>query len=241
MSKPIYKRILLKFSGEALAGDKRFGYDPDILNQLGDEIVAAKEVGIEMGIVIGGGNLFRGLDASKNGMNRIRADYIGMLATVMNALAMQDVLESKGLEVRVMSAIQMIEVAEPMIIRLADEYLKKGNVVIFCAGTGRPFFSTDTGAALRAIEIKADAIIKATKVDGVFDKDPEKFPDTHFFREIDYQTAIEKKLKVMDMTAITLCQDNDLPIIVYNMKQSGNLRRLLLGETVGTVIRKSRI
>lgn len=240
MPKSAYKRVLLKFSGEALAGEKHFGYDPAVLDLLGDEICSAKQLGIEIGIVIGGGNIFRGLAASQNGMNRVRADYMGMLATVINALAVQDVLESKGLKVRVMSAIQMIEVAEPMIIRLADEYLEKGDVVIFSGGTGRPFFSTDSGAALRAVEIRADAIIKATKVEGVYDKDPEKFTDAKFYAHLDYQTAIEKQLKVMDLTAITLCQDNNLPIIVYNMKKAGNLKRLLLGEPVGTIINRSR-
>lgn len=236
MSEAYYKRVLLKFSGEALAGEKRFFIDPSVLDQLCEEICSAKSLGIEIGIVIGGGNIFRGLSASQQGMDRVKADYMGMLATVINALAIQDALERKDLKVRVMSAIGMIEVAEPMIVRKANAYLENGEIVIFCAGTGRPFFSTDTGAALRAAEIKADAILKATKVDGVYDKDPEKNPDARFFNTLDYQTAIEKQLKVMDLTAITLCQDNDIPIIVYNMKKSGNLKRILMGERIGTII-----
>ncbi len=236
MSKVKYQRVLLKFSGEALAGDRASGIDPAMLNRLCDELVAVKELGIQLGIVIGGGNIFRGLNASQQGMDRVKADYMGMLATVINALAVQDALESRGLKVTVMSAIQMIEVAEPMVVRKAVEYLSKGHIVIFSAGTGRPFFSTDTGAALRAVEIQADAIIKATKVDGVYDKDPVKFSDAQFYRYLDYQTAVEKKLKIMDLTAITLCQDNQLPILVYNMKKPGNLRRLLLGEEIGTII-----
>jgi len=236
MSKVKYQRVLLKFSGEALAGARASGIDLAMLNRLCDELAEVKELGIQLGIVIGGGNIFRGLNASQQGMDRVKADYMGMLATVINALAVQDALESRGLKVTVMSAIQMIEVAEPMVIRKAVEYLSKGRIVIFSAGTGRPFFSTDTGAALRAVEIQADAIIKATKVDGVYDKDPVKFSDAQFYRNLDYQTAVEKKLQIMDLTAITLCQDNQLPILVYNMKKPGNLRRLLLGEEIGTII-----
>lgn len=236
MSKAKYQRVLLKFSGEALAGDKGFGIDPAVLDNVCTEIHSAKELGIELGIVIGGGNIFRGLAASERGMDRVKADYMGMLATVINALAVQDALESRGLKVTVMSAIQMMDVAEPMIIRKAEEYLKSGHIVIFSAGTGRPFFSTDTGAALRAVEIHADAIIKATKVDGVYDKDPVKHSDAVFFKTLNYQTVVEKQLKVMDLTAITLCQDNNLPVLVYNMNVKGNLRRLLEGEDIGTLI-----
>jgi len=236
MLKAKYQRVLLKFSGEALAGDKGFGIDPTVLDEVCTEIQAAKELGIELGIVIGGGNIFRGLAASERGMDRVKADYMGMLATVINALAVQDALESRGLKVTVMSAIQMIDVAEPMIIRKADEYLKSGHIVIFSAGTGRPFFSTDTGAALRAVEIHADAIIKATKVDGVYDKDPVKYSDAVFYKTLDYQTVVENQLKVMDLTAITLCQDNKLPILVYNMNVKDNLCRLLTGEDIGTLI-----
>jgi len=236
MLKAKYQRVLLKFSGEALAGHKGFGIDPTVLDEVCTEIQAAKELGIELGIVIGGGNIFRGLAASERGMDRVKADYMGMLATVINALAVQDALESRGLKVTVMSAIQMIDVAEPMIIRKADEYLKSGHIVIFSAGTGRPFFSTDTGAALRAVEIHADAIIKATKVDGVYDKDPVKYSDAVFYKTLDYQTVVENQLKVMDLTAITLCQDNKLPILVYNMNVKDNLCRLLTGEDIGTLI-----
>ncbi|MBU0710693.1 UMP kinase [bacterium] len=236
MLKAKYQRVLLKFSGEALAGAKGFGIDPAVLDDVCTEIQSAKDLGIELGIVIGGGNIFRGLAASERGMDRVKADYMGMLATVINALAVQDALESKGMKVTVMSAIQMIDVAEPMIIRKAEEYLKNGQIVIFSAGTGRPFFSTDTGAALRAVEIHADAIIKATKVDGVYDKDPVKHPDAILFKTLNYQTVVENQLKVMDLTAITLCQDNKLPILVYNMNVKGNLRRLLTGEDIGTLI-----
>jgi len=235
-----YHRVLLKFSGEALSGEKGSGIDAAVIDQLTDEIVSASELGIELGLVIGGGNIFRGISASQRGMNRIKADYMGMLATVINALAVQDALESKGAKVMIMSAIQMIEVAEPMAVRKALEYLSNGQIVIFSAGTGRPFFSTDTAAALRAVEIQADAIVKATKVDGVYDRDPVTHPDAKFYRQLDYQTVVEKRLKVMDLTAITLCQDNHLPILVYNMKVPGNLRRLLLGEEVGTVISGGR-
>lgn len=239
MVKTPYKRVLLKFSGEALAGEKHIGFDPEMINQIAAEIKSASELGVQIGIVFGGGNIFRGLSVAGQAMDRVRADYMGMLATVINALAMQDALEKLGLRVHVFSAIQMIEVAELMIVRDARHYLEQGEIVIFSAGTGRPFFSTDSGAALRAVEIKADAIIKATKVDGVYDKDPEKYPDAKFFERLDYQTAVEKRLKVMDLTAITLCQDNELPIIVYNMKTPGNLRKVLTGEKIGTMITRS--
>jgi uridylate kinase len=209
MSKAQYHRVLLKFSGEALAGEQGSGIDQAVLDQLCTEIISAKDLGVELGIVIGGGNIFRGLGASQQGMDRVKADYMGMLATVINALAVQDALESKGLSVTVMSAIQMIEVAEPMVIRKAK---------------------------LRAVEIHADVIIKATKVNGVYDKDPVKYSDAKFYSRLDYQTAVEKQLKVMDLTAITLCRDNQLPVLVYNMKVAGNLRRLLMGEKIGTII-----
>ncbi|MFH1212879.1 MAG: UMP kinase [Candidatus Neomarinimicrobiota bacterium] len=240
MTTTAYKRVLLKFSGEALAGEKHIGFDPEMMRQIAGEIKSAAELGVQMGIVFGGGNIFRGLSIAGQSMDRVKADYMGMLATVINALAMQDALEKLGLKVRIFSAIHMIEVADLMVIRNARRYLSQGEVVIFSAGTGRPFFSTDSGAALRAVEIQADAIIKATKVDGVFDKDPEKFADAKFFNKLDYQTVVEKRLKVMDLTAITLCQDNDLPIIVYNMKVPGNLRKILTGEKVGTIISRSR-
>lgn len=231
-----YKRVILKFSGEALAGEKRTGFNPEMIQQIANEIKSVAGLGVQMGIVFGGGNIIRGLSATGQTMDRVKADYMGMLATVINALAMQDALEKLGLRAHVFSAIQMIEVAELMIIRNARKYLDRGEIVIFSGGTGRPFFSTDSGAALRAVEIQANAIIKATKVDGVYDKDPEKYADARFFEKLDYQTAVEKRLKVMDLTAITICQDNDLPIIVYNMKVPGNLRKVLTGAKVGTLI-----
>lgn len=240
MATTLYKRVLLKFSGEALAGEKHIGFDPEMIRQIANEIKSAADLGVQMGIVFGGGNIFRGLSVAGQAMDRVKADYMGMLGTVINALAMQDALEKLGLRVHVFSAIQMIEVAELMIVRNARKYLDRDEIVIFSGGTGRPFFSTDTGAALRAVEIKAEAIIKATKVDGVFDKDPEKNADARFYDRLDYQTAVEKRLKVMDLTAITICQDNDLPIIVYNMKIRGNLRKVLTGEKTGTIIKRSQ-
>jgi len=239
MTKVLYKRVLLKFSGEALAGQKHTGLDPEMITQIATEIKSAAEAGVQMGIVFGGGNIFRGLSVAGEAMDRVRADYMGMLGTVINALAMQDALEKLGLRTHVFSAVPMIEVAELMIIRNARNYLDHGEIVIFSGGTGRPFFSTDSGAALRAVEVQAEAIIKATKVDGVFDKDPEKYDDAKFYSRLDYQTAIEKRLKVMDLTAITICQDNNLPIIVYNMKIPGNLRKVLTGANVGTLITRS--
>jgi len=231
-----YKRILLKLGGEALAAEDGFGIDPDKATHIAQRVQEIHEMDVDVAIVIGAGNLWRGISGDHAGMDRATADYMGMLATVINALAVQDALESRGLKVTVMSAIQMIDVAEPMIIRKADEYLKSGHIVIFSAGTGRPFFSTDTGAALRAVEIHADAIIKATKVDGVYDKDPVKYSDAVFYKTLDYQTVVENQLKVMDLTAITLCQDNKLPILVYNMNVKDNLCRLLTGEDIGTLI-----
>ena len=231
-----YKRVLLKFSGEALAGEKRFGIDADILDRITDEIIAAKALGVEFGVVIGGGNIFRGIQAEKWGIGRIKADQMGMLATVINALAMQEMLERKNQEVHHLSAIRMVEIAEPMILPRAIEYLEKGRIVLFSSGTGNPFFSTDSAAALRAAEIRADAIIKATKVDGVYDKDPIQFPDAKFYPSLDYQTIIEKQLKVMDLTAITMCRDNHIPMVVYNMNTSGDLKRILRGQKIGTMI-----
>ncbi|HPC36108.1 MAG TPA: UMP kinase [Candidatus Marinimicrobia bacterium] len=236
-----YKRVILKFSGEALAGEKGANFDPDIIRQIAVEIKSAADLGVQMGIVFGGGNIIRGLSGVGKSLDRVQADYMGMLATVINALAMQDALEKLGLKAHVFSAIQMIEVAELMIIRNARKYLDRGEIVIFSAGTGRPFFSTDSGAALRAVEVQAEAIIKATKVDGVYDKDPEKFNDAQFYDQLDYQTVIEKRLKVMDLTAITICQDNNLPIIVYNMKTPGNLHKILTGEKIGTLISRSQL
>lgn len=236
MSELAYKRILLKFSGEALAGEKHFGIDPEIINKIGVEVHSVKKLGVEIGIVIGGGNIFRGMSASKRGMNRVTADYMGMLATVINALAFRDTLERIGLRTHVMSAIRIEKVTEEVVISKAIGYLESGEIVIFCGGTGNPFFSTDSAAALRAAEIEADAIVKATKVDGVYDKDPERYPDAQFFKELDYQTIIENQLKVMDLTAVTFCQENSLPILVCNMKKEGYLKRLLMGEKIGTIV-----
>jgi len=236
MTSPQYQRVLLKFSGEALAGEHHTGFDPATIQYIAGEIKSSAELGIQIGLVFGGGNIFRGVSLAAREMDRVKADYMGMLATVINALAMQDALETLGLKVRVMSAIQMLDVAEPMVIRHAIEYLERGEIVIFSAGTGRPFFSTDSGAVLRALEIKADVIIKATKVDGVYDKDPMLYPDAQFFKQLDYDTALQKQLRVMDQTAFALCRDNNLPIIVYNLKNAGNLKRILSGECIGTLI-----
>lgn len=236
MSELKYKRIILKFSGEALSGNKGYNIDLSVVDYICDEIISAKKLGTEIGIVIGGGNIIRGLSAEKIGVNRVKADYMGMLATIINALTIQDRLEQRGIQVIIMSAIQMIEVAEPIVIDKADKYLKSGDIVIFAGGTGHPFFTTDSGAALRAAELNMDAFIKATKVDGVYDKDPEKYSEANLYVKLDYQTALEKRLRVMDLTAFTLCKDNRIPIIVYNMKKKGNLQRILQGEQIGTLI-----
>jgi len=236
-----YPRVLLKLSGEALAGDKGFGYDFDAVGRFADEIVALKETGVSVGLVIGGGNIVRGSLLSKTGMDRVAADYMGMLGTVINALAVQDVLERKGIDTRVMTAIRMEEIAEPYIRRRAIRHLEKGRIVIFAAGTGNPFFSTDSAAALRAAEIKADVILKATKVDGVYSADPMKDPTATRFDCITYLEVLEKQLKVMDSSAISLCMDNNLPIIVFNMKQPGNIARVLtIGSGIGTRVCRER-
>ena len=233
-----YDRVLLKFSGEALAGSKRFGIDNDVLDYLTDEILSLKEFELDIGIVIGGGNIFRGIDITTEGVNRIRADYMGMLGTVINGIAIQDYLIRKGAKVRVLSAIRMDEVADPMIIRNVQEYFDDDYIVIFTGGTGRPFFSTDSGAALRASEINADLFIKATKVDGVYTADPVKNKDAKLYKNLDYDTAIQNKLGVMDTTAFSLCQDNNIPIMVYNMMNSGDLKNSLISDNVGTLITK---
>ncbi|HMA61329.1 MAG TPA: UMP kinase [bacterium] len=233
-----YNRVLLKFSGEALAGSKRFGIDNDVLDYITDEILSLKEFDLDIGIVIGGGNIFRGVDITTEGVNRIRADYMGMLGTVINGIALQDYLIRKDAKARVLSAIRMEEVADPMIIRDVEEYFDQGNILIFTGGTGRPFFSTDSGAALRASEIGADLFIKATKVDGVYTADPTKNKEAKLYKKLDYDTAIHNKLGVMDTTAFSLCQDNDIPIMVYNMMKSGNLKNSLIKDDVGTLISK---
>jgi uridylate kinase len=236
MSSPAYKRILLKLSGEALMGDKGFGIDPAVASQVAADIAEVHSLGIEVAVVIGGGNIFRGVAASARGMDRATGDYMGMLATVINALALQDAIETKGVVTRVVTAIEMRAVAEPFIRRRAMRHLEKGRVVILAAGTGNPFFTTDTAAALRAMEIKADVILKATKVDGIYTADPVTHPDARKFDRITYLSFIEQGLKVMDTTAITLCMDNRLPIIVFNLRTPGNLRRAALGEAVGSLV-----
>jgi uridylate kinase len=237
MSEPRFKRVLLKLSGEALMGDAGYGIDPAIIEDLAIQIRTATDAGVEVAIVVGGGNIFRGVAGSAEGMDRAQADYIGMLATVMNALAIQDVLEKAGVFTRVMSAIEMQSVAEPYIRRRAIRHLEKGRVVIFAAGTGNPYFTTDTTAALRALEIGADCIMKATRVDGVYDDDPRVNPDAVRFDELTYMDVLRLGLKVMDSTAITLAMDNDLPIIVFNIQDDGNIVRALSGEHVGTIVR----
>ncbi len=235
-----YRRILLKLSGEALAGEKGGGIDPATLAQIADELIDVHSLGVEMALVIGGGNIFRGVAASTAGMDRASADYMGMLATLINALALQDALESRGAKTRVLSALEVQKVAEPYIRRRAIRHLEKGRLVIFGAGTGNPFFTTDTAASLRAMEIGADIVMKATRVDGVYDKDPHKFKDARMFRRLSYLDVLTRKLAVMDSTAISLCHDNKLPILVFNMTRPGNVRRVVLGEPLGTLVVEDR-
>lgn len=231
-----YKRILLKLSGEALLGKQNFGVDSEVVEHISDEIASIRDTGIEIGIVIGGGNIYRGLSAAQQGVDRVTGDQMGMLATVINSLAIQNALEIRNIYTRVQSAIKMDEIAEPFIRRRAIRHLEKKRVVIFAAGTGSPYFTTDTAAALRAIEIKADVIIKGTKVDGVYDADPEKNPDAKMFDTLNYNDVLEKDLRVMDLTSITLCKENNLPIQVFNMNGKGNLAKLVSGEKIGTII-----
>ena len=231
-----YSRVLLKLSGEALAGDKAMVFDFERINRFADEIKGIADMGVSVGLVIGGGNIVRGSQLSKNGMDRVTADYMGMLGTVINALALQDVLERKGLDTRVMTAIRMEELAEPYIRRRALRHLEVGRTVIFAAGTGNPYFSTDTAAALRAIQIKADVIIKATSVDGIYSADPKTDPNATFYETISYRDVMVEELRVMDQTAITLCKENALPLIVLNIHQPGAVLRALRGEDVGTLV-----
>jgi uridylate kinase len=233
---PAYKRILVKLSGEALAGDQKFGINSEVVNSIADQIAQVSQLGVEIGIVIGGGNIFRGLAASKAGFDRVSADYMGMLATVINALAVQDALEKKDLETRVLTAIKMEEIAEPFIRRRAIRHMEKKRIAIFAGGTGNPYFTTDTTAALRAIEVEAEVIFKGTKVDGVYDKDPVKHSDAVKFDELTYLDVVEKGLEVMDLTAVTLAMDNKLPIEVFNMGTPGNLKRVVMGEPIGTKV-----
>lgn len=236
MSDYTYKRVLLKLSGEALMGNTGYGIDPKVADMLAHQVADVVNDGIELAIVVGGGNIFRGLAGSANGMDRSQADYIGMLATIMNALALQDAFEKLGVPTRVQSAIAMHQVCEPYIRRRAMRHLEKGRVVIFAAGTGNPYFTTDTTAALRACEIDADCLMKATKVDGIFDTDPVKNPDAKRYERVSYLEVISKELKVMDSTAIALAKDNKMPIIVFNVETEGNIKRALKGEPVGTVV-----
>jgi uridylate kinase len=231
---PAYRRILLKASGEALMGAQNYGVDVKVARSIAEEIKAVRDLGVEVAVVVGGGNIFRGVSESAGDMDRSSADYIGMLATVMNAVVLQDALEKVGVHTRVLSAIHIPQVGEPFIRRRAIRHLEKGRVVIFAAGTGNPYFTTDSAAALRALEIKADAILKATKVDGVYTADPVKDPAATRYDCITYQEVLEQHLKVMDASAISLCMDNDLPIVVFNMRTPGNIVRVVSGETVGT-------
>ncbi|MBI5181458.1 MAG: UMP kinase [Nitrospirae bacterium] len=236
MPKPKFKRILLKISGEALMGNKGYGIDPDVINVIAKEIKEVYKLGIQIAVVIGGGNIYRGLAGSARGMERASADYMGMLATVLNALTLQDALEKLNVYTRVQTAIEMRELAEPYIRRRAIRHLEKKRVVIFAAGTGNPFFTTDTAASLRAMEIGADVILKGTKVDGVYDSDPMKNKDAKKYDKLNYLEVLQRGLKVMDATAISLCMDNNLPIIVFNLKRRGNIKRIVLGKKVGTLV-----
>jgi len=233
---PGFKRILLKLSGEALAGAASFGIDADRVKALAREVADVAASGVQVGVVVGGGNIFRGIALAARNMDRVTGDHMGMLATVINSLAMSDALEQMGIPTRVMSAIEMHQVAEPYIRRRAIRHLEKGRIVIFAAGTSNPYFSTDTAATLRALEIKADVIAKATRVDGVYDKDPLKFSDAVMFKEISYLDVLSKGLGVMDATSIAMCRDNKLPILVFNLNTTGNIMRMSMGEPVGTVI-----
>jgi len=234
--RPAYKRVLLKLSGEALMGEQTYGIDPAVATQIARDIAEIQGMGVETAIVIGGGNIFRGVAASARGMDRATADYMGMLATVINALALQDALEQQGVVTRVVTAIEMRAVAEPFIRRRAIRHLEKGRVVVFGAGTGNPYFSTDTAAALRAMEIKAEVILKATKVDGIYDADPMLKPNANRFDRISYLQVLEQGLQVMDATAISLCMDNRLPIVVFSLRTPGNIKRAIVGEPVGSLV-----
>jgi uridylate kinase len=234
--KILYKRILLKLSGESLMGELEFGIDPKVVNQFADDILAAHNLGAEVAVVVGGGNIYRGVKGSVDGVQKVQGDYMGMLATMINSLALQNTLESKGVYTRLMSAITMTAIAEPFIRRKAIRHLEKGRIVIFGSGTGNPYFTTDTAAALRASEIDAEAVLKGTRVDGIYDSDPEKNPKAVRIPEISYTDVISKGLRIMDMTAITMCQENKLPIIVFNMNQRGNLLRVLTEDGVGSKV-----
>jgi len=231
-----YKRILLKLSGESLMGDKQYGIDNERVMQYAEDIKAVHDKGLEIAIVIGGGNIFRGLSAEKSGMDRAQADYMGMLATVINSMALQDALEKVGIKTRLLSAIKMEQICEPFVRRRAVRHLEKGRVVIFGAGTGNPYFTTDSAAALRAIEINADVVLKGTRVDGIYTADPEKDPTATKYAQISFKEVYQKGLNVMDMTAFTLCEENQLPIIVFDMNQAGNFMKITRGEEIGTLV-----
>lgn len=233
---PKYERILLKLSGEALAGKGKFGIELELMRSLAAEVAEVARAGVQLGLVVGGGNFFRGVNAAARKMDRVTADHMGMLATVINALALQDALEKQDVETRVMTAIQMRQVAEPYIRRRAVRHLERGRVVIFAAGTSNPYFSTDTAATLRALEVRAQVVAKATKVDGVYDKDPVKHADATLYEEISYHEVLSKSLQVMDASAVAMCRDNSLPILVFNLTVSGNIMRMAMGETIGTLI-----
>ena len=236
VDKPRYKRVAIKLSGEALMGDQGFGISPDMIKYVAGEIRSVAELGVQIGIIVGGGNIFRGIAASSFGMDRSSADHMGMLATIINSLALQDALEKQGVETRVQTAISMHEVAEPYILRRANRHLERGRVVIFGAGTGNPYFTTDTAAVLRGQEIHAEILLKATKVDGLFDSDPVINKNAVILKRISYMEVLEKQLRVMDMTAISLAMDNKLPLAVFRLKDKGNIRRVVCGENVGTLI-----
>lgn len=236
MESPFYKKILLKLSGEALMGDQEFGISSDVITSYAKQIKEIVDLGVEVSIVIGGGNIFRGLSGAAQGVDRVTGDHMGMLATVINSLALQNSIEKLGVPTRVQTAIEMPKVAEPFIKRRAQRHLEKGRVVIFGAGTGNPYFTTDTAAALRAIEMETDVVIKATKVDGIYDKDPVKYPDAKKYETVTYNEVLAKDLKVMDATAISLCRENKLPIIVFNSLIEGNLKKVVMGEHIGTIV-----
>ncbi|MGB3547551.1 MAG: UMP kinase [Saprospiraceae bacterium] len=234
----LYRRVLLKLSGESLMGDKGFGIDPKMLSYYAEQIKELSDIGLQVAIVIGGGNIFRGMNAADSGIERVQGDYMGMLATVMNGMALQSAMESKGLFTRLISALEMASIAEPYIRRRAIRHLEKGRILIFCAGTGNPYFTTDSAAALRANEIDADVVLKGTRVDGVYTADPEKDPTALRYEQISFDEVISKDLSVMDKTAFTICQENDLPIIIFDVNTPGNLRKIMFGEPVGTVVDK---
>jgi len=234
--KPKYRRILLKLSGEALMGEREFGLDPEMLRSYASELKEIHDLGVEIGIVIGGGNIFRGLEAAAYDIDKVAGDQMGMLATVINSIAFQNSLEALGIQTRLQTAIKMEQIAEAFIRRRAIRHLEKQRIVIFGAGTGNPYFTTDTAAALRAIEIEAEVVIKGTRVDGIYSTDPEKDPNAKFYEEVSYMTVFEQNLRVMDHTAITLCQENRLPIVVFNMNKKGNLKKLILGDKLGSLV-----